>query len=128
LGKKKFYNSLKTGPNYFLQHLKNKILLNFVIFVATKKGVTTNFFHLSLLLLFLDPGSGMGKNQDPGSGTKHPGSATLKRDFAACDYLSEAPSPPSSVLGSLSPFVQAEICVNVSKIVSSPVGARSSLN
>jgi hypothetical protein len=32
------------------------------------------------LLLFLDPGSGMGKNQDPGSGIrdKHPGSATLK--------------------------------------------------
>jgi hypothetical protein len=25
-------------------------------------------FHPSLLLLFLDPGSGMGKNQDPGSG------------------------------------------------------------
>ncbi len=23
-------------------------------------------FHISLLLLFLDPGSGMGKNQDPG--------------------------------------------------------------
>jgi hypothetical protein len=44
------------------------------------------FFHLSLLLLFLDPGSeirdpgsGMGKNQDPGCGIrdKHPGSATL---------------------------------------------------
>ncbi len=31
------------------------------------------------MLLFLDPGSGMGKNQDPGSGIrdKHPGSATL---------------------------------------------------
>jgi hypothetical protein len=41
--------------------------------VATKNGMTTNF-----LLLFLDPGSGMGKNQDPGSGRdKHPGSATL---------------------------------------------------
>ncbi len=26
------------------------------------------FFHPSLLLLFLDPGSGMSKNQDPGSG------------------------------------------------------------
>ncbi len=38
------------------------------------------FFHLSLLLLFLDPGSGirdpgsgMGKNQDPGSGIRDPG-------------------------------------------------------
>ncbi len=40
----------------------------------------TIFFHLSLLLLFLDPGSGMAKNQDPGSGIryKHPRSATLK--------------------------------------------------
>ncbi len=38
-----------------------------VKFVATKKGMTTNFFHPSLLLLFLDPGSWMGKNQDPGS-------------------------------------------------------------
>ncbi len=36
-------------------------------FVATKKGLTTNFF-----LLFLDPGSGMGNNQDPGSGTNIP--------------------------------------------------------
>jgi hypothetical protein len=27
---------------------------------------------LSLLLLFLDPGSGMGKNQDPGSGINIP--------------------------------------------------------
>jgi len=36
------------------------------------------FFHPYLLLLFLDPGPGMGKNQDPGSGIldKHPGSAT----------------------------------------------------
>ena len=31
--------------------------------------MTTNFlFHPSFLLLFLDPGSGMGKNQHPGSG------------------------------------------------------------
>jgi hypothetical protein len=52
------YTSLKTDPNIFLQHLKNKIILNFVKFVATKKGLTTNFFP-SLLLLFLDPGSGI---------------------------------------------------------------------
>ncbi len=31
--------------------------------------MTTIFFHPSLLLLFLDPGSGMVENQDPG----HPG-------------------------------------------------------
>ncbi len=41
--------------------------------MATKRGVTTNFFSPSLLLLFLDPGSEIldpeprtGKNQDPG--------------------------------------------------------------
>jgi hypothetical protein len=99
---KKFYNSLKIGQIFFLQHSKNKIIYNFVKFMATKKGMTNNFFHPSLFLLFLDPGSeiwdprsgirdpgseirdprsGMGKNQDqdPGSGIrdKHPGSATL---------------------------------------------------
>jgi hypothetical protein len=37
--------------------------------VATKK-FTTNIFHPSLL--FLDPGSGMDKNQDPGSGINIP--------------------------------------------------------
>ncbi len=34
--------------------------------------MTKNFFHPSLLLLFLDPGSGMCKNQDPGSGINIP--------------------------------------------------------
>jgi hypothetical protein len=33
--KKKFYNSLKIGPNFFLQHFKAKIIYNFVKFVAT---------------------------------------------------------------------------------------------
>ncbi len=73
---KRFYNSLKIDPNFFLQTSKNKIIYNFVKFVAIKKG-----FHPSLLLLFFDPGSEirdprsgirdpgseMGKNQDPGS-------------------------------------------------------------
>jgi hypothetical protein len=31
-----------------------------------------NFLHPSLFYLFLDPGSGMGKNQDPGSGINIP--------------------------------------------------------
>ena len=67
---KNFYNSFKTGPNFFVQHLKNKIIFNFVKFVATKKGMTTNFFSpLSFFAVFgswiRDPGSGMGKNQDP---------------------------------------------------------------
>jgi hypothetical protein len=50
-----------------------------MIFVATKKR--QKFFYPSLLLLFLDPGSGMEKNQDSGSWIrdKHTGtgSATL---------------------------------------------------
>ncbi len=58
---------LKIGPNFFLQHFKSKIIFNFVKFVAPEEGITTIFFHPSLLLLFLDPGSGVGKNQDPGS-------------------------------------------------------------
>jgi hypothetical protein len=46
-------------------------MYNFVKFVATKKGMTTIFFHPSLLLLFWirDPG--------PEIRDKHPGSATL---------------------------------------------------
>jgi hypothetical protein len=58
-------NSLKTGPDFFLQHFKNKIIHNFVNFAATKKGMTKNFLHPSLLLRFLDPGSEI---RDPGSG------------------------------------------------------------
>jgi hypothetical protein len=67
---------MKTGPNFFLQHLKNKIIFNFVKFVVWQQ----TFLYPSLLLLFLDPGSkirdpgskirdqgsGMGKNQDQG--------------------------------------------------------------
>ena len=30
-----FYNSLKIGPNFFLQHFKTKIIYNIVKFVAT---------------------------------------------------------------------------------------------
>ncbi len=55
--------SLKTGPNFFLQHFKNKIIFNFVKFVATKKVWQHIFFHPSLLLLFLDPGTEI---RDPG--------------------------------------------------------------
>jgi hypothetical protein len=32
---KKFYNSLKIGPIFFLQHFKTQIMYNFVKFVAT---------------------------------------------------------------------------------------------
>jgi hypothetical protein len=58
-----FYNSLKTGQIFFLQHLKNKIILNYVKFVATKKGLTTNFFSpLSFVAVF-----GSVADPDPGS-------------------------------------------------------------
>jgi hypothetical protein len=63
--RKNFKNSLKFGPNVFIQHLKNKIIFNFVKFLTTKK-IITNFFSPLSFLLFLDPGSEMGKNQDPG--------------------------------------------------------------
>ncbi len=52
---KKFNNSFETGPNFSLYHFKNKIMFNFVKSVATRNGMTTNFFHPSLLLWFLDP-------------------------------------------------------------------------
>jgi hypothetical protein len=64
--------------------------------------MTTNFFHSSLLLLFLDPGSEI---RDPGwvkiwIRDKHPGSATLISRMS-CElgldllqsYLRELPSP-----------------------------------
>jgi hypothetical protein len=58
---KKFYSFLKIGPTYFLQHFKNKIIFNFVKFVATKNGMTTNFSNsfppLSFVAVF---GSGSG--------------------------------------------------------------------
>jgi hypothetical protein len=53
---KKFYNSLKNGPHYFLPHFKNKIIYNFVKFVAAKK-------LQNIVLLFSDPGSEI---RDPG--------------------------------------------------------------
>ncbi len=37
-----------------------------MIFVATKHGRTKKIFPPPLLVLLLDPGSGMDKNQDPG--------------------------------------------------------------
>jgi hypothetical protein len=52
-------------PKFFSSALKNKIIYNFVKFVATKKGLTTIFSPLSFVAV-LDPGSGMGENQDPG--------------------------------------------------------------
>jgi hypothetical protein len=45
-------------PKFFSPPVQNKIIFNFVTFVATKK-VELIFFRPSLLLLFLDPGSGI---------------------------------------------------------------------
>jgi hypothetical protein len=65
----KIYISFKTGPIFFSSAFINKIIFNFVKFVAAKKGLTTNFFSpLSFVAVF---GSGI---RDP---DKHPGSATL---------------------------------------------------
>jgi len=81
---KNFNNSWKIGPNFFLPHIKNKIIFSFVKFVATKNGLTKKLFSpLSFVAVFgsriRDPGS---KIRDPGwvkirSGIqdKHPGSA-----------------------------------------------------
>jgi hypothetical protein len=53
---------LKIGQNFFLQHFRSKIILNFEKFVATKKGMTTIFFSpLSFVAVF---GSGI---RDPRS-------------------------------------------------------------
>ncbi len=56
---KMFYNSLKTGPNFFLQQFKNKIIFNFVKFEATKKDLTTNFFSPLSFVAVFDPESGI---------------------------------------------------------------------
>jgi hypothetical protein len=68
---------LKIDPNYFLKYFKNKIIFNFVEFVATKKRMTTNFVSpLSFVAVYgsgiRDLGSEMGKNQDTVSGINIP--------------------------------------------------------
>ncbi len=75
---KKFYNSLKIGPNFFLQHFKTKIICNSVKMWLHKKLWQQFLFHPSLLLLFLDPGSEIqypgSEIRDPRSGIRDPGS------------------------------------------------------
>jgi hypothetical protein len=75
----KFYNSFKIDPNFYLQHFKNKIIYNFVQFVATKRGLTKKIFSpLSSVAVFgseiRDPGWIKIRIRD-----KHPGSARLPR-------------------------------------------------
>jgi hypothetical protein len=65
---KNLNNSWKIGPNFFLQHIKNKIILSFVKFVATKHGLTKKIFSpMSFVAVF---GSGI---RDPRSGIWDPG-------------------------------------------------------
>jgi hypothetical protein len=57
------------GTNFFLYPFKNKIMFNFVIFVATIKGRTTNCFSLlSFVAVF---GSGIRDGQKSGSGIRN---------------------------------------------------------
>jgi hypothetical protein len=51
---------------FFFTCTNIKIILNFVKFDVAKQGRTTNFVPPPLLLLLLDPGSGMDKSQNPG--------------------------------------------------------------
>jgi hypothetical protein len=62
---KKFHNSLKFGPNFYLEQFKNKIILHFGKFVATKKCLTKDFFIplFSICFWIRDPRSGI---RDPG--------------------------------------------------------------
>ncbi len=53
---KKFHNSLKIGPNFFLEHFKSKIILHCEI--CGYKKMFKNFFHPSFVA-FLDPESGI---------------------------------------------------------------------
>jgi hypothetical protein len=64
------------AKNFFFSISKKKYL-QFCEICGYKKGMTTNFFHPSLLFLFLDPGSGTGKKSGSGIRDKHPGFATL---------------------------------------------------
>ncbi len=49
---KNFYNSLKISPNFFLQHFKNKIIYNFVKFVATEKRFHKKIFTPPFVAVF----------------------------------------------------------------------------
>ncbi len=98
LGKNFYIHFFLNWPNFFLHQFKIKIMLNFVIFVATKKGRTIKYFstispskNLSILTppqkkkLFqssrkYDPGCSS-RIQDSGSGcwlSTHPGSRGQK--------------------------------------------------
>ncbi len=89
---KKFYNSLKIGPNFFLHHFKKKIICNFVKFLATKKGMTIIFFSpLSFVLVFW---SGI---RDTRSGIRDPRSGIRDRRSEIWDPRSGIRDPRSRI-------------------------------
>ncbi len=52
---------------FFLQHFKNKIIYNFVKYVATKEDMTTNFTPLFCCCFWIrDPGWVKIRIRDPG--------------------------------------------------------------
>ncbi len=51
--------------NFVLNHFKNKNIVLCEICYKRKNYDNKIYFNLFLLVLFLDHGSGMGKNQDP---------------------------------------------------------------
>ncbi len=61
---------------FFLYLFRNKIIFNFVIFVASKKLERQIFSSSSFVAVVVsgirDPGSGMDKSKDPGSATLVP--------------------------------------------------------
>jgi hypothetical protein len=58
--------------------LKKKIIFNFVIFVATKKGRAKKFFPSSFVAILLYPRFWIREKSGSGIWDKHPRSATLK--------------------------------------------------
>jgi len=72
-------------------------MYNFVKFVTTKKSMKKIFFHLSLLLLFLDPGSEIRDPQKTYSGSRIPDPGVKK----APDPGSGSATLVASVLGSI---------------------------
>jgi hypothetical protein len=77
-----------------------------VIFVATKKGWTTNIFsHPSLLLLFLDPGSGIRDGRKSGSGINIPDPQHCFAVPGSAPPLTRLPRPQrTALLRSLPPL------------------------
>ncbi len=71
---KKFYNSLKIGPNFLIQHFKTKMIFNLVKLLATKKNLTTKLFFIPLFCCCF------------WIRDKHPGSATLIVLQYICKY------------------------------------------